>query len=105
MRGIMAVARSRCCVDCRTSSFHGVPRCLRWRGQGEGRGYAPLRGQETVRRLVAGDLAYALGEDRVVFDPVPVGMDDGKFQTGTDFCGAAMTIVLASKIVNSTGDP
>ena len=47
--------------------------------QAERVGDAPLGGQEAVRRLVAGDLAHALGEDRAVFDPVSVGIDDGMF--------------------------
>jgi hypothetical protein len=57
-----------------------MPRCLRSAiDRLERVGDAPLGGEEAVRCLVAGDLAHALGEDRAVFDPVSVGVDDGMF--------------------------
>ena len=53
-------------------------------------GNAALRCEKPVGRLVAGNLAHPLGEDRRVFDPMPVAVDDGVAQPGTDLFGAHM---------------
>ena len=53
-------------------------------------GDAPLGGQIAVGGLVACDLAHALGEDRVVFHPVAVTVDDGMLYAGPNFRRAAM---------------
>ena len=48
------------------------------------------RREKPVRGLAAADLAHPFAEDRVVFDPVPVGVDDRMADPGTDFGGALM---------------
>ncbi len=45
--------------------------------QAERVGCAPLAGEEAIGGLVTGCLAHFLGEDRGVFDPVAVSVDDG----------------------------
>ena len=58
----MAMPRARSAIDSLSAS--GMRRC---------------GGQEAVRRLVAGHLAHLLGEDRAVFDPMSVAIDDRMF--------------------------
>jgi len=53
-------------------------------------GNALLALDEPVRRLVAGNLAHPLREDREIFEPVAVGVDDRMLEAGTDFSGIAM---------------
>src|SRR5207244_702882 len=41
-------------------------------------------------RLVAADLAQLLDEDRAIFDPMPVGVDDRMVEAGFDLRGSRM---------------
>ena len=91
--GIIAVARSRVLVDCRPQlPSIAMPRRLRSASVRLSEfGNAPLRGEKPVGALVADRLADLLGEDRRVFDPMAVAVDDRMAEFGMDLLRAQMT--------------